>query len=303
MRVLLAIALCGCGPAGAPPPKLPLPTTGRPPLAGFERADLVAFRGGDVVAYSLANDKIAELGTFVLQSGDADGAWADREHLFVNGAREVVMITAAAAVHLPVPPREQLVAPKPDKHDEGLEAGGDGSLVIARGAATWTRCAWGYPYDGFQCEVWVHAELWPKREIRVEKTRLDADAWRWSSAAPAGFDVRRGEHAVTCAANGSSKSLLRGGDDEWVVEAAWASTAPPQLLVVWGRPGLADLAPDRWTLHDGCAETPIASGTKVAPGPAGYWLSADGDGAELDTVRRGARVLGKVSGSLAFRPR
>lgn len=306
MRAHLAIVVLGCGHAAAPAATTQQPAASRSPLAGFDRSDLVAFRGADVIAYSLAGDKIAQLGTFVLSSGNATGDWADRDHLFVSsvGGREVVMITRDAAKHLAVPPPAELAAPKPAKHDEGLEAGDDGALVVTRGAATWSRCAWGYPYDGFQCEVWVHAQLWPSSEIRVEKLRLDPQAWTWPSAEPAQYTASKGEHAVTCKPPAGAKVIIEASGNDVVADAIWTSIEPPQLLVTYGQFGLDDLVVSKWTLHDGCAAKPIASGSAVAPGPDGLWLATEGGDDEKYVLRRGARVLGDVpTTSVAFRPR
>ena len=305
MRVVLVIAIVGCGHAAPPSKPAQPPAVATSPLGGFDRADLVVMHDGRVVAYA-AGEKLLELGSLAVgKPGDyVEGEWADHGHLFAVAAdRDVVMITRDALVHLPVPPPDKLVAPKPEKYDEGLEAGGgDGELAVARGRALWSRCAWGYPYDGFQCEVWVHAELWPEPGIRDESARLQPQAWRWPDAAPPSYTASKGDHAVTCHAPGAAKVVIEASDEDLVGDAVWVSTAPPQLLVTYGRLGLNDLVVTSWTLHDGCAAQPIAHGRTADPGPGELWLATDED--QHRELRRGARVLGRLDdGRVAFRPR
>jgi len=79
--------------------------------------------------------------------------------------------------------------------------------------------------------------------------------------------------------------------------------------VVYGQPGLADLIPSRWTLHDGCLEQPLAQGTYVEPGPGGLWLGLESPDPTADEVvthqilHRGADVIGELPGvDVRFRP-
>jgi len=304
--IAIALTLAGCGhAAGAtitPAAKPPAPS----PLPGFARADLVVLHDGVIDAYA-AGDSLVKLGTLPFHEHDTlQGGWADRDHLVVlRRPYDVMLITRDAITPLHVPDKAQLVAPKPEKYDEGLEAGEDGDLVVTPGMATWSRCSWGYPYDGFQCEVWTHAELWPEPGIRFEKERLGEVAQKWPDAAPSGFVAAKGEHAVTCQAPNAAKTIIEASrEQDRIMDAIWVSLAPPQLLVVYGEPGYADILPTSWTLHDGCTVAPIAHGRHVEPGPDGLWIADVEDGDHVKrVVYRGARVLGEVSDdAIAFRP-
>lgn len=311
--VAAAVAVTACAGRAAVAPDHPAPRAPGP-LAGFATADLVAFRDGNVVAYAIAGDKLVELGTLALAKRGDDapvrgisGDWADRDHLIVQiGSRDVVMITASALVHLPVPEPAKLTAPRPATANEGIEEGNDDALVVGDGAAAWSRCAWGDPYDGFQCEVPVIAQLWPTTKI----TRGEWFAprrWSFPSAVPAGFTETHDDHALVCQAPGGSGAVLRSDpkdDSEQIGDASWISAAPPQLLVIYGHFGLDALVADRWTLHDTCAAQPIAQGRDVEPGPGELWISRGAGDGDKRVLRRGARVIGELpDGAIAFRPR
>lgn len=291
--------------------------------ADLARADLVTLREGTVTGYAIVDGALVALGATELATVDPDdypahlrGDWADREHLFVRVAeREVVMITPTAITRVAVPPPTAFAAPRPKTDDdEGLTEGGvmersATGLVVADGAAWWVECPWGFPYDGWQCEVWRRAQLWPQPQAAAEADSVDATAWTWPAVTVSGYrtkDLDGGR--LRCTPPGARPRPTEfAGDDsqEEVYGHHWVSAAPPRLLVIYGQFGLADLVPSRWTLHDGCRPTPLAAGTSVEPGPRGLWLTDEPSADEVphQRLRRGAEVVGELPNvDVRFRP-
>lgn len=321
----------GCGPA----PKRPLAperdapehaasvSTGDPlasspglpaPPAGFATSDLVMMTGGELSAWAIVDGKLVKTGGATIATVGADsfetaaltgigqGEWADRDHLFVTvGEREVVMITPRAITRVDMPAAAVFDAPKPPDPQGDLTPGGDSvfgadaGLVVSDGAATWSRCAWGLPYDGFQCELWVHVQLWPTRERHESPQSRAARRWAWP-AAPAGYTAKTSDKAVTCSGPKVTTQIPAGTgggeDDESIESVQWVSAEPPRLLVSYGHMGYADLVAERWTLHEGCIVPPLATGSTAMPGPAGLWIGAS-DG-RPPVLYRGARIIGEL---------
>lgn len=309
-------------PAPAPPP-LPAPP------ADLGRADLVTLHDGTVTAYAIDGGKLVELGHSALATVDAEdytaqlsGDWADHDHLFVLiPARDVLMITADAITRVPVLPPDAFKTPRPKVDDdenltEGgvMEGAGDG-LVLGEGAAWWVECPWGFPYDGWQCEVVRKAQLWPTAAATAEDGLVGHRAWDWADVKVSGFRTKEVDdgHGLACTPPASAHqktAVFRSDvDGEQLFASHWLSASPPRLLVIYGQFGLADLYPSRWELHDGCAPTPLVQGVSVEPGPAGLWLAGEAtdpgsDGAVARWVlRRGADVLGELpTDDVMFRP-
>lgn len=308
-------------PEGPPLPDAP---------ADLGRSDLVTVDDGSVTGWAIGGGKIEKLGTVTLAKVDPEdymaqlrGEWIDREHLAVLiPPRDVVVISPGKIARVKVPPASAFKTPRPETpDDDGLEEGGvmEGSntgLVVGGGAAWWSECPWGFPYDGWQCEVYTKAKLWPAAG-KVETGQVEADRWDWVAQEPKGYrlkDIDDGR-VLGCTPPAGTKqkqTQLKGfeEDSETVVERHWVSASPPRLLVVWGTPGMDDSVPSRWTLHDGCLERPLAQGTWVEAGPAGLWLgheAADPRAEDVKTrpvLRRGAEVIGELPdrGSVRFRP-
>ncbi len=333
-RVVLASSfVIGCGPV-APKPVGPErdaperaisiangePLTSSPGMpaspAGFASSDLALMIGGEVSAWSITDGKLIKTGSAKVAKVDVDdipesilmgiglGGWADRDHLFVTvGTREIVMITAHAITRVAMPPASTFEVPKPADPDGDLvrgseaEMGGD-ELVVTAGEAYWSQCAWGLPYDGFQCRSWVHARLWPTPGVDKDAPARASRTWDWA-ATPAGFTAKANSKVVACSGPGSKSSIpagTGGGEpDEEIEGVHWVSTQPPRLLVSYGRPGLADVIPERWTLHEGCIVAPLASGTTATPGPSGLWIGTTTDRYNGPaTLYRGATIIGEL---------
>ncbi len=328
LSFVVACALAACGGKGrgagaGPADDAPEPTRGvaeaaplKPAPEGFAEADAVSLDRGELITWSFADNKVTKLGSLKLATGDADdptaalgGDWADREHFFVHvPPRTVLQVTAAGVTPIPVPPESAFTTPRPEvDDDEGLTEGGpmEGDrygLVVVEDAVFWSECPWGYPYDGWQCEVHVTARLWPTAVTFSDGAGVRPRRWRWPGAKVSGFrtkelDESRELGCTPPAGTAYKQTRLRSDVDdlERVHTTEWVSTSPPRLLVIWGSPGYDDLVPTRWALHDGCREQPLVQGETAEPGPGGLWL---GD----DTIYRGATPLGPIEGYVRFRP-
>jgi hypothetical protein len=293
------------------------------PPGGFANADLAMMIGGELSTWSVADGKLARLGSTILAkvaAGDVgesmmmrigEGGWGDRDHLFVSiGEREVVMVTAGAVSRVVVPPKATFETPRPTGPDSGeLERGNDVALTISGlevndQGAFWAECPWGLPYDGFQCSGWVHAQLWPTTKVTPNQPALSSRSWAWSKTPPKGFSIKAVDTSVTCS-GGAVKTTIKADGDEQIEGAYWVSQDPPRLLVVYGVFGLADLIPSRWTLHTGCGTAPTATGTTVTAGPAGLWIAYQTDDYRgKGTLYRGATVIGEIPqhANVMFRP-
>lgn len=267
--------------------------------------------GGELSTYAISGDQLVRTGATtltdavdspgvpVLQIGE--GGWADRDHLFLSiGDRDVVLVTASAVSRVEVPPESAFATPRPSSPDSSeLRRGNEvartsSGLVVTDGAATWSECPWGLPYDGFQCSGWVHARLWPTPALATNQPALDGRSWSWPRTAPAKMAATVGRTAVTCS-GGSVKTTMAADSSEEIGGAHWVSIKPPRLLVIYGRHGYMDLVPDRWTLHAGCGTVPIARGTSATPGPAGLWLAYETDDYRgKSKLYRGATVIGEI---------
>ena len=344
---VVVLSACGGGagsktPTPATPATPATPTEEAPPKAGaaaatwpappdgFATADLIGIRGGELFAYAIADGKVVETGKTKLAEVDPEdytaqpvGQWADRDHFFVHiPPRTVVVVTAGAIASIAVPEAAKFKTPRPEtEDDEGLEEGGvmegvNSGLVVTDGAAWWSECPWGYPYDGWQCEVYVNAELWPAQELVPGGGPLSPREWSWVEVKPAGFAVAVAEDSSTATCTppkGAGKKVVLVGDadnGEKVVSAHWVSASPPRLLVVYGQEGMDDLVPSSWAFHDGCKATPLVQGTEVEPGPSDLWIAWESDDPRAEEVvtrpvlRRGATVIGELPQDvrLFFRP-
>src|SRR5512140_1181896 len=181
------------------------------------QADLVAFDGGDVVGYAVT-DATVEVGRLHVADAAAvpyglSGDWADHDDLIVqSGDASVEHITAAGMTALRVPPESELAAPKP-AFDGSIElvSSGAGNLVVVQGAAYWSRCAWGYPADGVQCVLYVHAELWPTPGVEPTEQPLSPAMIAWPNLpVPAGFHTEVNEDALRCRPPAGAEVVLAG---------------------------------------------------------------------------------------------
>jgi hypothetical protein len=322
LAAVIALSACRTAPAPGAPANTPPPAPTAAAPAGFARADLVTMRDGELTAWAIASGRLEPLGTVRLATVDPEdgaaplwGDWADRDHLFVEvPPRTVLQVTAAGISPVTVPEEARFKTPRPrTEDDDGLEEGGpgleEGGLVVTDGAAYWTECPWGWPYDGWQCAEWVVARLWPTADLGASEGAPAPRAWDFASTPPAGFTVQLvdDDAGLRCTPPGAAATELRGNPDdgELVASTHWVSASPPRLLVVYGTPGFADLVTTRWALHDGCAPAPVAEGTDLAPGPAGLWLTWEtGAAGDRLVVRRGGDVLGDVprDAFVRFRP-
>lgn len=306
------LVACSTAPRPAPLPDVPPPAA--PAIPWFDRVDLVTLNDGEVTGYSTAGKTLDRLGSLtVAEAKDVmffDGRWADRDNLFVeSGGEAITHLTAAHVDRIEVPDASTLVATKPTSTD-GMElvAGIGGGAVVAPSELWWSHCAWGFPADGFQCERYVHTQLWPTAKTVVSRDLITpADEGDWGKdVAPAGFKLAKIDRGVRCDPPSGTPLTVAGDPDqnEEIFATHWISTAPPRLLVVFGSPGYADLLPTRWSLYAGCAGDPIERGETVAPGWHGLWRATvkAGDNVTI-TIRRGAEVLGELKGAVAFRPR
>lgn len=347
--VAAVLMLAGCGgkpkssgpvvvPGGGPgtepetvkavePPKPPLPA----PPSDLAKAELMTIGGGEITAYDLDGGKVTELGTAVVAQVDPEnylasisGDWADHDHFFVHiPPRDVVVVTADRMTRIEVPPEAAFETPKPDGGEDvenlkkgGLVVEGGTGLVLTDGSAWWVECPWGYPYDGWQCEVWTHAKLWLVDKPVVEPGRVIEDEWGWPTQVASGFRTKELDdgRALGCTPPPGTKqkqSQFRGREDEgeMIMSHHWVSVSPPRLLVIYGTPGMDDLSESSFALHDGCLPKPLAVGVSAEPGPDGLWVGWEthdlkAEKVELRTVvHRGAEVLGELSGgAVKFRP-
>lgn len=309
------------------PPGAPLPA----PPADLAKAELMTIGGGEMTAYDLDGGKVTQLGTAVVAQVDPEdylasisGDWADHDHFIVHiPPRDVVVVTAERMTRLEVPPDAAFTTPKPDVGDEsenlsegGLMIEGSTGLVVSGGSAWWVECPWGFPYDGWQCEVWTHAKLWLVDKPEVEVGPVMADEYAWPVQVPSGFRTKELDEgrALGCTPPPGTKqkqSQLRGSgeDGEMIMSHHWVSVSPPRLLVIYGTPGMDDLSASSFALHDGCLPKPLAAGISAEPGPDGLWVAWESydlkaEKVELRTmVHRGADVLGELAGgSVKFRP-
>lgn len=298
----------GSAPAGEAPTATPAPT-------GFAEADAITIDGGELVTWSFAGGKATRLGSIKLASPDPEdytgslrGDWADRDHFFVLiPPRTVKHVSAQGVVDVTVPPESEFKVPKPavDNSDDLSEGGvmerTDTGLVVGGGEAWWSECPWGFPYDGWQCEVYVSSRLWPTPKSTTEKTGVAPRRWDWTKAPIKGWKLKELDEGRMLGCNPppgtkQRQTKLEGQEEEERVYAAeWVSSDPARLLLIWGTPGYADLVPMRWELHDGCLEKTVGKGEDATPGPAPYWL---GDG----VLYHGADNLGPIPGDVRFRP-
>jgi hypothetical protein len=323
MRAFVATCvLVACSPPPRPkPPERDAPDdkpaaprpAGRnfpPPPAGFATADVVVLSAGTLTSYALANDKLQATGSvklFEVAEGDEGesrmmglgrGDFADRDHLFITiGRRDVVMVTATGITEVPVPSEDNFKTPKPTPQADAGDTSGTGyqpntGLVITPTSAWWVACPWGLAADGFQCDEYVSAQLWPTAKLQRNKAPIESRAFAWTDTL-AGYTLKRDPKAVTCEHGQTSVKLAADVDpDEQIHDAHWVSTNPPRLLVVYGHPGYASLVPDRWTLHAGCAQQSVATGSWAAPGPAGWWIGHSFAKTEPDhELYRGDKVI------------
>ena len=291
--VLLALLGCGHAPISHP---LENSAHGSP----FERADLALFEHGDVVLYGLENDQVTKLATYHVAEGDYGRlGWTDHDHLFAAIERIVVMIDPHGMTPVVVPDDTTLTAPKPTL-DDVVVAEGIGSLVVADGTAWWSRCAWGYPYDGFQCTTYVNAQLWPGKERTVD-TGLLPEIPVWTDASPAGYRVDDDDKGFRCTQpNGTAATLSSDNANDQAMAFHWVAADPPRLLLVYGQAGYSDMLPTRWTLHAGCAAQPVASGVGTQLGRNGLWLSTD-ETKRVSIWRRGKLIGELPADTVAFR--
>ncbi len=304
----------------------PLPA----PPAGFATADLVTMRGGELATWSAVDGKLTKLGSVTLADipeGDlvearamsslGKGHWADRDHLFLTlaGAREVVMVTATAITRVTIPPAKDFETAKPADPDGDIEKANnvgidsEGLQVDDKGDVFWSQCAWGRGYDGYICDAWVHAQLWPIAKRSEGPGAITARSWSWPKP-PAGFKATIKDRTLSCSGPAGRSAIQPGTADDTDEEfdaVQWVSAQPPRMLVTYGHAGLADVIAERWTLHDGCTIKPLASGGTAEPGPAGFWIgvakSDESDGPA--TLYRGAQTLGPLPdhARVMFRPR
>jgi len=301
----------GGGPAtGGGATTLPAP-------AGFAEADAISIDGGEIITWSFAGGKVTRLGATKLGDPDPedwnaalDGDWGDRDHFFVHiPPRAVMQVTAAGITPITVPPESAFKTPRPKvEDDDGLTEGGvmearDNGLVVTElDGVWWSECPWGFPYDGWQCEVYVSAKLWPDAKAAAQGVSMLPRRWSWPGAKVPGFRIKELDEGRILGCSPPSgtaykQTQLMGKEDEGehVYTVEWVSAKPPRMLLVWGTPGYADLVPSRWELHDGCMEKPLLQGESAEAGPPGYWL---GD----DTIYKGADALGPIKGYVKFRP-
>jgi hypothetical protein len=327
--VFACVLLVACSPPPSPklPPERDAPDSAKPiaprgpgkqfppPPAGFATADFVTTTGGDLDAYAIVDGTLVLTGTTALAKLDPTnaltthltlgyGGWADRDHLFlITGEREVAMVTATAITEALIPSVENFKTPKPDSHDEldpgdtvgviGLHTG----LIVTDGEAWWAACPWGIALDGFQCREYVNARLWPTATIETGGTPVIRRSFAWVHAPPPGITMTRTAQSVICDEGGKKLAITPEPGGEEIDHAHWVSASPPRLLVVFGRMGYQSLAIDRWSLHDGCAAKPLATGNQVWPGPGALWIAHDDDGpTERQVLYRGATPLGTLPG-------
>ena len=298
---------------------------------GFATADLVTMRGGELATWSTADGTLTKLGSVVLSdvaegdlgeamamSGIGKGNWADRDHLFLTlaGEREVVMVTATAITRVTIPPVDVFETPKPPDPQNDIEKASptgvgldaEGLQVNDQGEVYWSQCAWGRGYDGYICDAWVHAQLWPTAKRSAGPGRITPRSWSWAKP-PAGFRATIKDHTLSCSGPSGRSTFLSGrpgSSDEQFHDVQWVSTQPPRMLVTYGHPGLADVLAERWTLHDGCKDAELASGESAEPGPDGLWIGVAGtaEAPGPSTLYRGAQTLGRLPdhARVMFRP-
>jgi len=308
-RVCLAIPLAACGGSK------PAATIGNHNGATvFDQAELAVLDHGDLRLYSTEGDRLTEVmkvhlannvdGSF-LAMNPHDFGWADHDHLLAAMGQHVVLVTAAGTKELAVPAEDSMQAPKvaSEGNSMQLEPGGVLGLTVADGSAWWSKCAWGFAVDGFQCEQYVHVQLWPGHEQKIDRSGIAPRAKpAWPDESPKGYNASvdgDGKHATCMPPSGQPSSLHSADENDFFGGLQWVSLAPPVLLVQYDQYGLADAIPTRWTLHDGCTETPIETGSYVHLGPNGLWVA---EGEKATTLRRGAKVLGQLpSGDVRFR--
>ncbi len=286
------------------------PRPPRPAIAWFANADLVSFEGQDIVAFSLAGDRVTRVGSTTLPADVVGGDWVDRDRLVIElDGRRVVQVTAEGIFPIAVPAREAFARPSPQPEATDLVEGTAGGLIVASdGSAWWSQCTWGWPYDGFQCASHVSARLWPPGGDWLESADqpMAPSEYPWPNAVPAGYHTTASATKLDCDSPAGHVELAANAErSEQVHSFHWVSTSPPRLVIVFGRFGYNDLLPERWALHDGCGENPIEHGDAIAPGPDGLWISTKprGDDDVKREVRRGAAVIGEFpDGRAYFRP-
>lgn len=323
----LSLAACGGSAStdrGPVSPLAPLPPVSPPAFPALARADLVAtLASGELAAYSIAGDKLTELGRVALASAGESSSglgisldWLDRERLLVSGLDAALVITPAGRIRLAVPGDEAFSAiPEPKDHEGGeLTQGSGGSVVREGGRAFWSHCAWGFPVDGFQCERHARIQIWPPDPAaRVEVWQPDRSAPEaprvvWTEA-PAAFALGTTEdHLPTCQDHGRTVTL--GSEGQHGYEVHWLAVTPAALLVVYGEYGLADWIPTGFAVFDRCREQPVLVGRSFRLFSDGLWLSEDAapgagaDPAYVTHMRRNLAVLGELPAhhGIAMRP-
>jgi hypothetical protein len=297
------VLLAACGGAGTPP------------IANHAssswNADLAVFDSGTYRLYSLAGDKVTEIGKVVFANNPGDSAlamtrrgfgWADRDHLIVSFGDDVKLVTAGGVAPLAVPAEASLVSPPKPKPD--LESGGILGLTVHDGEAWWSKCAWGFAADGFQCETYVYARIWPSDLRKTGTSPIEPrPETPWPKTASKDFHTKENEggQSLSCQPPGGAATELKGkNEDDHVTDgdAHWVSLSPPRLLVQYWEFGLYPFPAD-WGLYDGCKAEPLERGSTLHPGPDGLWVA----GGDKVTIRRGATVLGELpSDEVKFRP-
>lgn len=324
-RIVVAAGLLACASPSKP---RPVANTGVG-YPWFDRVDVVVVRDGKLVAYALGAGP-TELARLDIPSDGApfvSGAWGDRDHLFLRaGERRVVQLSRHGVVDVAIPPRARFATPRPDTDNaKDLVEGGpvdEGGLIVTDRGAFWAECPWGFPADGFQCEGWRLAQLWPTPSKVVAQPTLPAhvEHFAFPDAAPAGAALEQERDGLVCTLGGPSTRIdptvvdpeaPAAPDDAaptWqlhadsaVLGAHWLSAQPPRLLVRWGSPGYDSLVEYAWTMHDGCRPAPIDKGDFARPGPAPFWL----DDSKRIEVRRGTERIMTVpaESTVFFRPR
>lgn len=160
--------------------------------------------------------------------------------------------------------------------------------------------------DGLQCEVYVHAELWPSPGIEQTERPLSLVKIAWQELpAPGGFRTEVTGSVLRCRPRSGAEVELAGNaeNSEQIYGVHWVSASPPRLLVAYGVSGFADMLPSTWSLYEACGPTAIAKGTRVEPGSHGLWAGeeADPDGSSRAVIWRGGTRIGALPRGDGFR--
>jgi hypothetical protein len=331
MRTMMVVALAACGGSNATgvvgntsPTFETLP--GTKPFPAFERADfVVAAQTGELVAFSLTDDVVKEIGRVkhvdtmdeVFTFGEPL-VFLDRDHLVVRGATETEfwIVTPAGAAPLTAPPDEKFAAiPKPVNPDWENEKGYGGYAVRRGSELYWEHCAWGYPADGFQCDAEGYIRMWPLDPAQKLVTGLAAPVSTeptWTDAKAAfPVDVDEEGHPTCKPPKGDAIALVPvtdyghvGGSTHWFAGGA--------ALVEFGDYGLADFIASSFSVYPSCGADPLFSGQQYQLFHDGLWVADEatgepGENGDLPTVsrlRRQLKVLADlpVNRGVAIRP-